>query len=84
MTFNGCANRGSIVKCFYFAKNTTKGGEDVYDYEEHKDDTGIYMIKCLCNGMVYVGATSTSFKYRKQDHMSKLKNGKHQKKLQMV
>ena len=53
-----------------------------YPYEENKYKSGIYIIRCTLNDMVYVGATCSQFRYRKQDHFSKLKNNKHRKQIQ--
>ncbi len=41
------------------------------------DEQGIYQIKNLANGKVYVGST-LNFKSRKAVHFSRLKNGKHE------
>ena len=39
---------------------------------------GVYQIKNLVNGKVYIGSTITSFIYRWRQHNSKLKMGKHE------
>lgn len=38
---------------------------------------GVYQIKNLLNGKIYIGSTITSFIYRWRQHSSKLKMGKH-------
>lgn len=39
---------------------------------------GVYQIKNLFNGKIYIGSTLTSFIYRWRQHSSKLKLGKHE------
>ena len=38
---------------------------------------GVYAIRNLINGKVYIGSTITSFKERWANHKRKLKNNKH-------
>lgn len=53
-----------------------------YNYEENKDLCGVYGLICIVNNKIYIGSTSTKFSYRKSDHYSRLRNGKHTKSIQ--
>lgn len=47
------------------------------DREKYKNNIGIYLIKCLKNGKVYVGKTEYSFQERYWVHLCSLRKGIH-------
>ena len=47
------------------------------NYHENSKKTGIYCIRNIVNGKIYIGSTKKSFSSRKNKHLLLLKNNKH-------
>ena len=42
-----------------------------------EDGAGVYVIRCIATGRVYVGSSATSVQARRKHHFAKLNSGRH-------